>query len=56
MVNPFELKTVLLAKGTTCRTDPFSDRAIHFSSGVRLYGAVDETTGPGGRPITTCLQ
>src|SRR6267378_5022840 len=35
----------------TCRSDPLSNRALHFGSSFRPYRAMDEATWPGGRGI-----
>src|ERR1700730_600943 len=52
MVNPFDLKTVLLAKlRATCRPDPFSDRSVSCGGGIRLDRIVDEALRPLGRSV-----
>ena len=55
-VNPFDLKTVLLAKQrATCGTHPFSDRAVYCGNSLRPYSALDEATRPGGRTYYNLL-
>src|SRR6266851_2160321 len=36
---------------TTCGADSLSDRAVHFSSGIRPHRAMEETPWPGGRGV-----
>src|SRR5436190_23437114 len=51
-VNPFDLKTVLLAQArAACGAHPFSDRAVYCGSSLRPHSALDEATRPDGRSL-----
>src|SRR5215510_9580925 len=52
MINLFDFKTALLAKhAPTCCADPLSNRAVHFSSGIRPDRTVDQAAWPDGRSV-----